>query len=212
MSTLVRECEAGEMQTISEATQRVDELFVEQVAAAKGADPNTGVDGDAAARRLFAGALPPQVQRRLFLKFCSNPAFWPRIRTLVGPPPFTFLRAEDEGAVRAGGIAKGRVRLSNPGGAPAFVAHFTDGEERSFQALLSKDEHTKLPFVALADGAETVVVVKKRRSGKFPLPGSTVRLVPNSFTRESVKSVHVVVLRLHHSGGHTARMLVRADQ
>lgn len=205
------------MQTVAEAAQRADRLFVEQVAAAEGADPNTGVDGDAAARRLFVGALPPQVQRRLFLKFCTNPAFWPRIRTLVGPPPFTFLRAEDDGAVRAGGISKGRVRLANPGGVPAFVPHFTDAEGRSFQALVSKDERTKLAFVALAEGAETVVAVKlRRRAGKgapgFPRPGSTVRLVPNSFTRESVKSVLVAVLRFHHDGGHTARMLVRAEQ
>lgn len=215
--TGICEDEAEEMQTVSEAAERVEELFVQQVAAGEGADPNTSVDGDAAARRLFAGALPPPTQRRLFLKFCRNPKFWPRIRTLVGPPPFTFLRAEDEGAVRAGGISRGRVRLSNPEGAPAFVPHFTDEEDRSFQALIARDEREKLAFVALADGAETVLAVKlkgRSRKGKlgFPRPGSTVRLLPNSFTRESVKSVHVVVLRLQHSGGHTARMLVRAGQ
>ena len=214
------------MRTVAEAVELVEELFRAQVAAAGGVEPNAAADGDAFAKRQFLGLLPPHAQRRVFLKFARRNAFWPRIRTLCGAPPFTFLRSEDDGLVRAGGIARGRVRLSNPEGAQAFVAHFTDEHDRSFQALVAKDSTELLPFVALRDGAQTVLAVRlKRRSDAerrrllgegqkeklvFPQAGTSLQLVPNSLTRDSVDALMVVVLKTLPVGSNVARILCKS--
>ena len=214
------------MRTVVEAVELVEKLFRAQVAAAEGVEPNAAADGDASAKRQFLGLLPPHAQRRVFLKFARRQAFWPRIRTLCGAPPFMFLRTEDEGLVRAGGVARGRVRLTNPGGAQTFVSHFADEHDRSFQALAAKDSPELLPFVALREGAQTVLAVRlKRRSDAerrrllaegekekllFPQPGTSLQLVPNSLTRDSVGALVVVVLKTLPTGGSAARILCKS--
>ena len=212
------------METVVEALEAVELAFSDQIAAGAEAAVNTAVDGDAAARRMFNGLLPPEMQRRVFLKYAKRRAFWPRIRTLVGIPPFAFLRAEDEGVLRAGGIGKGRAHMV--GGRSSFVAHFTDENERSFQAVAGKAEQGLLLFVGLVRGAETVLEVRlKRRSNAErqrllrdgekdritpPQPGTALTLFPNALTREAASTVEVTVLRLQKTGTGT-RILVKTS-
>lgn len=218
------------MQTVTEAVQAVTTAFADQILNAAGAPPNEAVDGDAAARRQFLGLLPPEQQRRVFLAFAKKPAFWPRIRTLVGSPPFGFLRPEDEGAVRAGGVAKGRVRLTKETtSANSFVAQFVDEHERDYQALVARGNLGTLAFVALANGHETVVDVRIRkrtrtqreqmlREGErekltFPAVGSRLSLTPNALTRDSVGSADVVVKRLQPlDSSLMARLVVKSEE
>lgn len=212
------------METVVEALEAVELSFSDQIAAGAEAEVNTAVDGDAAARRMFNGLLPPEMQRRVFLKYAKRRAFWPRIRTLVGIPPFAFLRAEDAGVLRAAGIGKGRTHMV--GGKSSFVAHFTDEHERSFQAVAGKAEQGLLLFVGLVRGAETVLDVRlKRRSDAGrqrllregekdkilpPQPGTALTLFPNALTRGAASTVEVVVLRLQQTRAGT-RILVKTS-
>lgn len=218
------------MQTVTEAVQAVTAAFADQILKGASAPANEAVEGDADAKRQFLGLLPPPQQRRVFLVFVKRPAFWPRIRTLVGSPPFGFLRPEDEGAVRAGGVTKGRVRLTKAtASSNAFVAHFVDEQERDYQAIVSKAGGDALPFVALANGHETVVDVRIRRRNRslreqmlrdgerekltFPSVGSRLSLTPNALTRDSVGSADVTVKRVQPlDSSMMARLVVKSEE
>ena len=58
---------------------------------------NVATAGDANARTAFLVLLLPSQQRAHFLRLIKKPRALPRIRSLVGRPPFSFLLPEDEG-------------------------------------------------------------------------------------------------------------------
>jgi len=136
------------------------------------AAPNEAVEGDSRAREAFWALLPPDEQRRFFLHLIGDKRFWPRLRSLVGSPPYSFLRPEDEGVLRAAGICRGRANMAH--GEPTATGynefgrgHFEDAAGRLYRMIVK--EHTNandLPWIGLAAGVRVVadVRVKKRSS------------------------------------------------
>lgn len=132
--------------------------------------PNEAVEGDGRARDAFWILLPPDEQRRFFLRLVGDRRFWPRLRTLVGSPPYSFLRPEDEGVLRAAGICKGRANMAHEtptatGYSEFGKGHFEDAAGRLYRMIVK--EHTSsndLPWIGLAAGVRVVadVRVKKR--------------------------------------------------
>jgi hypothetical protein len=101
--------------TMQEAKDLVDGLFLRQVdrARAERVQPNLPCQGDREARDAFLLLLSTTVQRSVFLKHCKNASFWPRIRSLVGSPPFCFLLEQDEHILNASGIASRRAHMAH---------------------------------------------------------------------------------------------------
>ena len=86
----------AQIQTTAEAVEYVLHLFATQLERSmeQKPEPNAAIDGDRAARTAFLTLLPPEEQRRLMMRMAGDRKFWPRIRPLIGAPPFTFLRPQ----------------------------------------------------------------------------------------------------------------------
>ena len=194
----------AEITTVRGALDHLNESFADQVEEAidKLAPPNTPIQGDAEVRDAFWLLLPPDEQRAFFLRIAGNRRVWPRLKTLIGNPPYSFLRSEDEGMLRAGGICKNRVRMAhNEPTATSyneFRPHYEDPAGRQYHILQREggDFGGRLPWVGLAGGARVAadVRVPKRsmdakrailKEGRgtivaaslaFPRVGDTVRL------------------------------------
>ena len=161
------------LDSVSDAEELLSQLFAAQLAKAEQAktEMNTPTEGDQAARHLFSTLLPPARQRALFMKIVATPRYWPRLRTLIGVPPYDFLRPEDEGLLAASGIRRHRVHIAREHahlGASSSnfgPGHFLDEDQRTYKVvdrgLLSND----LPWRELSGGATIVadVKVKARR-------------------------------------------------
>lgn len=127
----------------SDAIEAVEELISRQLDRAKELSPpiNTAVEGDAEARAAFSLLLEPDVQRRIFLNRCKNRDFWPRIRTVVGSPPFSFLYPEDDAVLNAGGITAKRAHMAPLERAPILSSgeiadgHFADHYDRRYKVV-----------------------------------------------------------------------------
>ena len=78
--------------------------------------------GDGAAKALFWELLYPNDQRTFFLTLVKNRCTWPRLRRLPSAA-YSFLRDEDEGILRAGGISKHRVRMASAVGASSSTSN-----------------------------------------------------------------------------------------
>lgn len=170
------------VQTIGECVTFVSEEFEKQIRLAEEqrADVNTACHGDSEAKDAFLTLLPMPEQRAVFLRFLKRTEFWPRIRTLVGSPPFGFLRAEDNDVLRAGGIALKRANMSTEAADAANQSyasfgnpHFVDASQRQFKAILADRGATTLrerselrvPFRSLRSGVKAVFEVRlKKRS------------------------------------------------
>ena len=163
--------------TIRGALDHLNEGFADQVeeAIVQQAPPNTAIPGDDAIRNAFWSLLPPDEQRTFFLRVAGNRRVWPRLKTLIGNPPYSFLRQEDEGLLRAGGICKGRVRMAHDQPTATayndFKPHYEDAAGRQYRVLQreGRNENGQLPWVGLAAGARVVVdmrVAKRSMSAK----------------------------------------------
>ena len=190
--------------TVRGALDHLNEGFADQVeeAIVQQAPPNTAIPGDDAVRNAFWALLPPDEQRGFFLRVAGNRRVWPRLKTLIGNPPYSFLRQEDEGVLRAGGICKGRVRMAHDQPTATsyndFKPHYEDAAGRQYRVLQREggNEGGRLPWVGLAAGVRVVVdmrVAKRSMSAKrailregtgtvaaaslvFPRVGDTVQL------------------------------------
>lgn len=158
------------MLTLREASASLREQINEQVEISRleKAEPNVAIRGDSRVKAEFWTLLDPQEQRSLFLSIAGNRHVWPRLRSLVGSPPYSFLRASDEGVLRAGGITKGRVRMAHAApvstGYAEFRPHFLDGLGRQFRIVDREDGHRGLlPFKGLSAGTKVVVDVRIKR-------------------------------------------------
>ena len=102
------------LDTIADAVEYSRELIRVQLERAKEqrAPMNEAIYGDAHARNAVTTLLPEQFIRELFLESTRSTDNLPRIRPLFGVPPYNFLRPEDAGLIRAGGIASGRTNMT----------------------------------------------------------------------------------------------------
>lgn len=127
-----------ELRTAGDAFQVCKSLFEEQLqrAASERPLPNQSIGGDASARAAFLLLLTDAQKRELFLKLANNSASWPRIRSLVGAPPFHFLLPHDAGVLNATGFARGRINMTyEHSGRAANHSQFGPGQ--------LVDEHTR---------------------------------------------------------------------
>tara|TARA_B110000902_G_C14294613_1_gene582721 strand:- start:9269 stop:10009 length:741 start_codon:yes stop_codon:yes gene_type:complete len=160
-----------ELSTIAEAVDFLNELFQRQLERSmeRSTPPNESTNGDGRAKNAFWTLLPPEAQRRFFLKLVSKRPFWPRVRTLVGAPPYSFLRPEDEGVLRASGIARGRVNMAKAESTATSYnqfghGHYEDGVGRLYRVIVKEHPRgNELPWIGLAAGVRVVADVRIRK-------------------------------------------------
>jgi hypothetical protein len=196
--------EFGDVQTQVEATALIRELAQRQLDRAhdERAEPNTAVAGDNDLKRAFWLLLDTKNQRTLFLSLCKNRHFWPRIRSCVGSPPFSFLLPGDNDMLRAGGITSGRVNMSNQTSSISSASdigkgHFVDDNDRAFRVIADDSKTEFVPHIKVRNASRVVLDVKlpkmkkverlsifKRSRGRdpsvtYPKPGERILLEPN---------------------------------
>lgn len=160
-----------ELSTIAEALEFLTELFERQLERSMDAStpPNEATNGDSLAKKAFWTLLPLEEQRRFFLKLISRRQYWPRLRTLVGAPPYSFLRQEDEGILRASGIARGRVHMAAAESTATSyqefgLGHYEDTVGRLYRVIMKQNPRSnELPWVGLASGVRIVADVRIRK-------------------------------------------------
>ena len=138
------------LNTAGDAMEFCRTLFEEQLekAAAEKPLPNVAIEGDSTARAAFLMLLTDAQQRELFLNFGKDPRTWPRIKPLVGSPPFHFLLPNDAGMLNARGFARGRINMTyDIGGRTAATGQFGPGQ--------LVDEHTREYRIAPRQTAST---------------------------------------------------------
>ena len=160
---------ATQVHSVPDALHALRELYAAQLARAheEKAPPNTSVDGDGAARSAFLTLLPPEEQRAFFLQTIQRREFWPRIRTLFGAPPFSFLRPEDDGVLRAAGISAKRTHMAHDEATATNYSefgegHFTDHAGRLYKVIAKKRAHSRaeLPWKGLRASGRVVLDVR----------------------------------------------------
>jgi hypothetical protein len=114
MPPRLRQQFGGGLRTAGDAFLVCKALFEEQVerAGAERPHPNQPITGDSSARSAFLLLLTDSQQRELFIEFSSKPSAWPRIKPLVGAPPYHFLMPQDAGVLNAGGFARNRINMT----------------------------------------------------------------------------------------------------
>jgi hypothetical protein len=208
------------------ARERVKNIVLTQISAAgpsslgqsghgagAGTRLNEAIDGDAAARKLFWSLLYPHQQRDLFLELYHDRRFWPRIKPLVGSPPFSFLRPEEAQMLNAGAIRSDRRNMAHDDANSTSSAseigegHFVDGSGRKIR-IVDRSDRTSgvLPFARLRKGvrvvldlkvsrmanSERLAIAKKRTSGmdkiSFPKVNEVVRFAPTRLVEAELSS------------------------
>jgi hypothetical protein len=135
------------LDTIADAVEYCRELIAVQLERAKEqrAPMNEAIYGDAHARKAVTTLLPDQFIREIFLETTRSTDNLPRIRPLFGVPPYNFLRPEDAGLIRAGGIASGRTnmtyeKLNETASYSQFGAgHLVDGFFREYRIVTIRE-------------------------------------------------------------------------
>lgn len=128
---------------------------------------NQPVDGDAAARKLFWTLLYPHQQRTIFLEFHRDRRFWPRIKPLVGSPPFSFLRPGETQLLNAGAIRAHRTNMAhdehNATSSASEIGdgHFVDASGRKIRIVERGDRAEGVaPYERLTPGIKLVCDMK----------------------------------------------------
>jgi len=164
----------ADVSTLRGAVDHLTEAVAAQVeeSVLAGAAPNTSIPGDARVRDAFWALLPPEEQRRFFLRIAGSRRVWPRLKTLIGNPPYSFLRPEDEGVLRASGICRGRARMAHAdptatGYSEFGKGHYEDGAGRLYRVVRKEQgDGDQLPWVGLAAGVRVVADVRvQKRAG-----------------------------------------------
>jgi len=157
----------ADLQSREEALSYLQDAFRRQLEASIDANaaPNASVSGDYNVRQAFNVLLSPTEQRAFFQQIVSDRRYWPRIKSLIGNPPFSFLLPEDEGLLRAGGICKNRANLhatvSNISKAPDFGdGHFRDDAERVYRVINHDLKDMSLPWQNLGVQKQLLVDVR----------------------------------------------------
>ena len=157
------------LQTRAEALSFLRSTFDKQLEDSidMNAEPNSVIPGDYNARQAFNVLLSPIEQRAFFRQIVSDRRYWPRIRGLVGTPPFSFLLPEDDGLLRAGGICRNRQHLTTTtdiSKAPDFgEGHFHDQAERTYRVINHDHADSSLPWQNLGVQKQMIVDVRLKR-------------------------------------------------
>ena len=156
-----------ELQTEQEAQTYLREAFATQLESSirSNADPNTQIPGDYGAKTAFKILLSPNQQRAFFQRLIGDERYWPRIKTLIGNPPYSFLMPEDEGLIRPGGICRKRSHLASNQSSMSKVedfgiGHYRDESERVYRIIADGKKGTTLPWRNVGSEGKLVLDVK----------------------------------------------------
>ena len=159
----------ADLQSRAEALGWLRTTFERQLEASidSNADPNTHIAGDYNARQAFNVLLSPAEQRAFFQQIIADRRYWPRIKSLIGNPPFSFLLPEDEILLRAGGICRNRAHLTtitNISKAPDFgEGHFHDDAERTYRVINHDHTDSSLPWQNIGLQKQLIMDVRLKR-------------------------------------------------
>jgi len=197
------ECEFGTIESEADAISLIYELLSRQLsrAAAERVGPNQPLSGDRDLRRAFWLLLGPQTQRTIFLRMCKRRDFWPRIRSCVGSPPFSFLMPMDNHVLNPGGITAGRTNMASENRISNSIeigkGQFVDLQKRHYKWITDDNtQSTQIPVIRVRRAKRIVLDVcvpkmglehrrdlMKRSREKvvhYPKPGDTLQLTTNS--------------------------------
>ena len=160
----------ADLQTRAEALGWLRSTFERQLEASidSNAEPNTHIAGDYNARQAFNVLLSPVEQRAFFQQIIADRRYWPRIKSLIGNPPFSFLLPEDEILLRAGGICRNRAHLSAQHSSISKASdfgdgHFQDDAERTYRIINHDMKDVSLPWQNLRLQKQLLVDVRLKR-------------------------------------------------
>ena len=165
--------------TKREAFAKLDELFARQLRKAKEekSKPNEAAPGDDEVKRSFSLLLSPAMKREFFLKLVKRHQYWPRLRTLVGSPPYSFLMEQDNQLLNARGITRNRTNMAiqnkdhNISNSYEIGSgQYSDEDGRRYTVVLAEGSNdtnanttTTLPFRSLMPGRKAILDVKLPR-------------------------------------------------
>lgn len=157
--------------TNSAAWEYLDRSFREQLthSEVQKAPPNTPINGDSSAKAAFGALLMMSDQRAFFLQLIRDRRFWPRLRSLVGSPPYTFLLPGDDGLLNASGINRRSAHIapsvaSMSSSGDFGFGHFVDEQQRLYKIVAKQKPNSSVPWLGLATGERVVVDVKLKHS------------------------------------------------
>ena len=191
--------------------------------------PNQSAQGDDDVKTAFWLLLDDSNKRTLFLKLCKNRHFWPRVRTTIGSPPFSFLGPQDNDVLRAGGITIGRTNMSAFAGITSANeigrGQFVDENDRRFKVVADDSiEKNHLPHMRVLTARRIVLDVKLPRMKKvdrlsvlrnsngrgpsvtYPRCGERLSLSPNRRLGGGILVVTVRTVEAHKAGSPVARL------
>lgn len=148
-------------------------------------------------RTLFFSISTMELQRKIFFRIAA--ASKPKLATLIGAPPFFFLKDGEAHMINATGLSKGRVNMTCPhrNGIPGYTQFgapvATDGSGLQYSICTQGHRDGQLHPLAYFDG-ETVGtfdlyirIPRQRRAGRapglqltFPNRGGVVHLHPTT--------------------------------
>lgn len=171
------------------SVENVQTLFEAQlvIAQEEQTKPNEAVRGDAVARRAFWEQLSPKEQRDFFMRvLLRQSSYWPRLRSLVGAPPYSFLLPGDRDVLNAGGIARSRTHMAHEHVSTTsancfFRSHFEDTFGRVYRIVSRKKDASASPMDLVEAGETLAVDVRlpntsgenRRRPPPLPTRGAT---------------------------------------
>lgn len=164
---------ASSVDTVSAAREALEEIYDRQLERAREerAEPNASVVGDGAARSAFLTLLPPDEQRRFFLQAAQRREMWPRVRSLFGAPPYSFLKPEDAHVLRASGVASHRVHMAHEEATATNYSefgegHFTDPAGRLYKVVAKERAASReeLPWRGLRAAGRLVADVRIKKT------------------------------------------------
>ena len=183
--------------TTKQAIDTVEGLITRQLhaSATQNPEPNKPIKGDADAREAFWLLLEPETQRRVFLNRCASTTFWPRIRSLIGSPPFSFLRPEDDDVLRPAGITIGRAHMATSDPFSPFSpneigsGHFSDVGGRLYKVVTDGAKHDLFAAPMFARVTTGKRVVLDTKLPKMPTKEKVGILKASRQTPELVSSL-----------------------
>lgn len=197
----------GSVSTNAEAVAKVKELFSRQLLRAQdeSPNPNEGIPGDADAKHAFWMLLDIQTQRKVFIEQCRSTAFWPRIRSLVGSPPFSFLLPKDDALLNPHGICSNRVHMAPKEQAAILSSHeigrghYKDEHGRVYSVIASDAARNDLlPFRSVVAGAK--IVFDMKLPAQTNATRSEIRKRGNSSAKKTIvfpAQNEIILMELH---------------
>ena len=163
----------AQISTTSEAWSYLDTNFKTQLSNSERekAPPNTAIHGDSSTKAAFCVLLMLDQQREFFLKIIGDPRFWPRLRSLVGSPPYVFLLPSDDGLLNASGINRNRTHMASrearmSASSEFGFGHFQDAQKRIYKIVAKQKPNQSVPWMGLTPGERVVVDVKLKHSAR----------------------------------------------